>query len=281
MVLESISNPLSAESKPYLMLFVGFLYNSVALFLSWWIFMSYASMIMVFLTTLAAIPLIYNTLRLEEKKDETSASELPLLKEHSKAVMLFFYLFLGALLSVLFWFLVLPGGITATLFEAQIKTIQSINSNVTGNAFSSGALLRIFINNLGVMFFCLLFALVYGFGAIFVLLWNAAVIGVYMGNLINNKLATYLGAVGIAKIGGYFASFSHGFLRVAFHGGLEILAYVIVGVAGGIISIAIVRHSFETDRFRNIVIDTANLVFIALGLLVVAALVEVYVSPLL
>ncbi|MBU0980393.1 MAG: stage II sporulation protein M [Nanoarchaeota archaeon] len=281
MVLESVTNPLAAESKPWVMVIVGFCYNSVALGLSWWIFASYASLIMVFLTTLATIPLIYGTIKLEEKKDENLESELSLLKEHSKAIWVLSFLFLGALISVVFWYLVLPGTATSALFGAQQETINNINSNVTGNAVLPGALLRIFINNLGVMFFCILFAIIYGFGAIFVLIWNASVIGVYIGNLINNQLATHLGTTGAAKVWGGVSSVFSGFHKVFWHGSAEVIAYIIAGLAGGILSISIVRHSFETDKFRRIIIDTSNLIFIALALLVIAAIIEVFISPLL
>ncbi|MFH1409256.1 MAG: stage II sporulation protein M [Nanoarchaeota archaeon] len=281
MVLEALSNPINAESKPWTMFFVGFLYNSVALFLSWWIFFSYASMIMVFLTTIAAIPLIYGTMRLEEEKDEEIESEGALLKQHAKAIALLSFLFVGAITSIVMWYMILPGSITSSLFGAQIETITSINPHITGNAISSGALTRIFINNLGVLFFSMLFALIYGFGAIFVLIWNASVIGVYVGNLINNNLAHFIGATGLAKLSGYFQSISGSFLKVFFHGSLEILAYVFGGLAGGILSISLVRHRFETEHFQKIILDTANLLFIALGFLILAAIVEVYLSPLL
>ena len=86
MVLESLINPLKAEKKPWELLLIGFLYATAALFLSNWIFREYASLIMVFLTAMASIPLIYNTLRFEEMKDKVISTETRRLKEHSKAL---------------------------------------------------------------------------------------------------------------------------------------------------------------------------------------------------
>jgi len=89
MVLESLTSPARAERKPSHLIFYGILYASVAIILSLWIFREQSSLIMVFLTVLASIPLIYNTLKLEERKDETIQNEKRLLKEHWKDLSYF------------------------------------------------------------------------------------------------------------------------------------------------------------------------------------------------
>ena len=40
--------------------------------------------------------------------------------------------------------------------------------------------------------FCLLFAVFYGFGSIFILTWNASVIGTAMGTFAENELKIFL-----------------------------------------------------------------------------------------
>jgi uncharacterized membrane protein SpoIIM required for sporulation len=62
---------------------------------------------------------------------------------------------------------------------------------------------------------------------------------------------------------------------------LEVLAYFIAGLAGGIISIAIIRHDFGTKKFENILFDAANLLIISFGILFAAGLVETFITPLL
>ena len=69
MVLESLTNPFKAEDKPWNLLLLGAVYASAGLFLGNWIFREYASLIMVFLTVMACIPLLYNTFRSEEEKE--------------------------------------------------------------------------------------------------------------------------------------------------------------------------------------------------------------------
>ena len=84
MVFKSLINPWKAEKHPWEMFFFGFLYASVALALSLWIFADQAGLVSVFFTVMSCIPLIYNTLRMEEEKIDYMDEERSLLKEHSK-----------------------------------------------------------------------------------------------------------------------------------------------------------------------------------------------------
>jgi uncharacterized membrane protein SpoIIM required for sporulation len=65
------------------------------------------------------------------------------------------------------------------------------------------------------------------------------------------------------------------------HGIPEILAYFIGGLAAGIVSIAVIRHDFKSDKFRHILLDSADLILLSLGVLIVAALIEVFITPVL
>ena len=75
MVLESLINPRKAEGKPWETFFIGIIYSSVAIFLSLWIFKDYASLVMVFLTVTASVPLMYNIILFEEEKDKEIQDE--------------------------------------------------------------------------------------------------------------------------------------------------------------------------------------------------------------
>ena len=91
MVLESLLNPTRPEHRPFSLLIIGFVYATVGLFLGLWIFEEYASMIMIFLTVMAAIPLIFATITFEEEKDDHIEKETTLLREHAKALSVFFF----------------------------------------------------------------------------------------------------------------------------------------------------------------------------------------------
>ena len=96
--------------------------------------------------------------------------------------------------SVALWYVILPTSIHQNLFSIQTHTIETINYQVTGNAINAGGVfLKIFLNNIRVLTFCLLFSFFYGVGAIFILTWNASVIGVAIGNFIRSNVSKYLG----------------------------------------------------------------------------------------
>ncbi len=285
MVLESIMNPAKAERKPLEMMGIGFLYTLIAIMLALWIFYNYSSMIFVFLVSVAAIPLMYNTIKYEEKKDMEDLEEVVLLKEHSKALKFFMYLFIGITIAATTAYVLLPSETVGVVFESQTSTINSINGQVvgsmTGNVLKEqfGIFTQIFLNNIKVMIFCGLFSFIYGAGAIFILSWNASVIGVAMGNFIRGNIATYANAVGLEKAGYYFQTISIGLLKYVIHGIPEVAAYFAAGLAGGIISIAIIRHDFGTRKFEHILLDSADLFLISIGLLLLAAILEVWVTP--
>ncbi len=287
MVLESLVRPKGAEKRPSSMFFLGFLYASVAMFLSLWIFRDQTSLVMVFLTVMAALPLVYDTIKYEEKKDLQIKSETKLLKEHSKALAFFMYLFLGAVVSYSLWYIFLPEDIVGSVFNTQISTIKNINSNIfgidflitTGSATSASLFGQILSNNLKVLVFSLFFSFFFGAGALFILIWNASVISAAIGNFFRVNIAEYAASLGLIKVGGYFHIFSLSLMRYFIHGLPEILAYFVGGLAGGIISIAITRHDIGTKEFRKVLLDSLDLIAIAVGLLIVAALLEVYVTP--
>jgi uncharacterized membrane protein SpoIIM required for sporulation len=282
MVLESLLNPWKAEKKPWEMFFLGFVYSSIAILLSLWIFKDQASLIMVFLTVMACVPIVYNTMKLEESKDLEIMKERELLKEHNRAIVFLMFLFFGITLSFVMWYIFLPPETLNFVFDKQITTIQAINNQVSGNVYEQfSTFSKILLNNIKVLAFATLFAFVYGAGAIFILTWNASVIGAAIGNFIRSNLSEYASLLGFEKFASYFGVVSIGLLRYVLHGVPEILAYFYGGLAGGIISVAVVKKHFKNERFSHIIFDISELLIIALAFLLVAAFIEVYITPLL
>ena len=280
MVLESLVNPTNAEKKPMRMFYFGFLICTIGIFLSRMVFKENSSLVMVFLTTIAAIPLIYNTIKMEEQKDIDIWQETALLKEHGKALSFFIFLFLGMTIASAFWYVALPTDMSNEIFSMQTDTITKVNSRVDGAVIQFGAFKDIFFNNFRVLIFCILFAFVYGTGAIFVLTWNAYVIGTAIGNFIRAGVSSAANSFGFVSVGNYFSIVSIGLLKYVIHGVPEILAYFTAGLAGGIISIAVIKHNFGSPQFKKVVMDSADMLVISVVILVAAAALEVYVTPL-
>ena len=282
MVVEALLNPFKAEKKPWEMFFLGFLYTSIGIFLSLWIFRNEASMIMVFMITIAALPIFYNTAKLEESKDMMMDSETSILREHNKAISFFMYMFIGVTIACAVWYTLLPTSTTNILFDKQTGTIQAINNQVTGNAiYNLSIFWKIFFNNFKVLAFSILFSFIYGAGAIFILAWNATVIGAAIGNFIRANISSYTSSFGLLEAGNYFHVVSLGLLKYSIHGIPEIAAYFYGALAGGILSISLIRKHFKSEKFSMVMRDFSEMTLIAVGFLIAAAFLEVYVTPVL
>ncbi len=274
MVLEYLVGLKEAEHRPWEMFFIGLLYSSVALLLSLWIFKGHFGLNVVFLTTIASMPLIINAINREKQQDMDMNDERSRLRSHSKVVSLFIFLFLGITLGFSLWYVFLPAPLAEDVFSMQIATITSVDQQVVaGRAISdikgispSVAFSNIFQRNIKLLFFCLLFSFFYGAGAIYILALNASFIGTAIG-------------IFVTQAGNYATGYPLALLRYLTHGIPEIMAFFIAGLAGGIISIAIIKHDFKSKYFERVVFDSLDLVLLSVVYLVVATLIEVYVTP--
>lgn len=276
MVLESLFNPFVVKKKPWEMFIAGFVYSIVGLMLSYLVFKESAGLLTVFLIVLATVPLLYTTIKNEEELDLGSDKEFTLLKEHTKVLVFLIFMFLGIALALALAYILLPNNIVNVTFGIQQQAISNVNSNVQGKLTHFDLFTRIFANNLKVLFFCIVFSFLYGTGAVFILTWNASVVATAMGNLFKTELAKAASLVGLPGIAAYFSAASFSFFRYMTHGILEMAAYFVAGLAGGIISIALIKHNLKEDK---VLIDALDLILLSLGLLLVAGLVEVYVTP--
>lgn len=283
-MFEMLVNPKKAERRPWEMFFVGLFYASIAVVFVNWVFAhdavlsKYLGILVVTFTVLFSTPFIYYTIRLEEKKVNQTTGMFSLLKEHKNALLAFMWLFFGFVVAFSFWYIMLS---STQSFTAQIETYCAINrpSNfeqcvkdygirenpqTTGLAAGGDRLLAIFTNNIYVLIFTLVFSLLFGAGVIFILAWNASVIAAAIGIFTKSELSAL--PLGIA--------------RYAIHGIPEILSYFIVALAGGMVSVAVIKHEFGTEKFWEVLEDSVHLIISAVIVLFIAALLEVYVTPL-
>ncbi len=290
MVLEQLIPAQIAEKQPYKVFPIAFLYATIAIFISLWIFPNNASLTLVFFTVMACLPLMLATIGLEKEKAENLLHETifeyiggvetsrnqSFMQVHRSFFMFFIFLMGGLISAFSLWFVALPHSTVNSLFSVQLGTISAINNNVNqiaGNFIAPSTYFgAILLNNIKVLAFVLLFSLIYGAGAIFILTWNASVISVAIGNAIRSIVAV--------SAAGYFAAFSIGLARYLTHGIPEIGAYFVGSLAGGMISMAIIKHDFWDKKFKKIVVDSSYLILLALCILIFAALLETFVSPL-
>ncbi len=282
-MLELLLNPRKAERHPWELFFIGAFYASLSILLVNWIFAQdavlskYSGILVVTFTVMFSIPFVYYTIKLEERKINSERGMMALLKEHRKAIYSFMWLFLGFVLAFSVWYVVLSSNIS---FKAQVETYCMINRPSTFNecvaqygmkgtvaatasATSSDRLFAIFSNNIYVLIFTIVFSLIFGAGVIFILAWNASVIAAAIGIFTKTELSNLPMSVS----------------RYMIHGIPEIAAYFIAALAGGLISAAVIKHEMGTEKFWEVLQDSLNLIIIAVVVLFIAGLIEVYITP--
>jgi len=283
-MIELIMKPKRAERRPWELFFVGMFWASVSLLLVTWFFSKDSilkegsGLLVVIFTVISCLPFMYYIIKLEEGKDIEISDSGRLIREHSKAIRALMWLFLGFVVAFSFWYIVMPDS-AGQNFNFQIKTFCAINSpqhysycleehgipSITGAASGTAAFLSIFANNIYVLIFTILFSLAFGAGAIFILVWNASVIAAAIGIFAKGEL------VGLGL----------GLLRYMIHGIPEISAYFVGALAGGIVSVAVIRKDLQGEGMWKILQDSLLLIIIAIIILVIAGLMEVYLTPLL
>ncbi|MEK6848837.1 MAG: stage II sporulation protein M [Nanoarchaeota archaeon] len=284
-MLEKIIGAKSGERKPWELFFIGLLYAGLSFFLVRWIFgadavlSKYSGVLMVTFTVMFSLPFVYSVLRFEEYKDTKIQSSFRLLSEHKRAIMAFMWLFLGFVVAYALLYIIFS---SAGTFSAQVETFCLINRptdhiacaeqygikskpKTTASVTGTERLFLIITNNLYVLIFTLIFSLIFGAGAIFILAWNASVIAAAIGIFTKMELSAL--PLGLA--------------RYMIHGLPEIAAYFVAALAGGIISVAVVNHDTQSERFWNIIKDSLNLLGVAMIILIIAGIIEVYVTPVL
>ncbi len=269
MVLESILNLKVMKSRPWNVFFLAIFYAAVGTFLAYLVFPSDVSLVMVLFTTMAAIPSLVKLLKVEEREQIVFGK--PFIKTHIDVLAILFFMFMGMLTFFIILSTVLPETSFNLFFDKQIDTIRSISS-VTGSAVSSDLLEIILINNFKVLFFVMVFSFIYGAGAIFILTWNASVLGTAIGNTIRQQIAVLGG-----NFSSYFQAVPLALGAYMVHGTLEMVAYFFGAIAGGIISAAVVRHDYKSQKFMEVVLDSVDMVILASIILIIAGIVEVVI----
>ena len=282
MVLESLVRTSEVKAHPDRMFLLSIFVAIVALVLSVGIFGVYSSVVWVALTAIALAPLMLNLFRKSEQ-EEVALHETPLtfMERQSFLISVYFWLFLGITIIASLAYIALPDGARTSLFGAQLDTLSQmaqLQSTVSGNMFAAGAansfvhnFLFLFVHNFWILLLFFVTSLLYGMGALFITIWQASVLGTYVGvgglETFSRKLQ--LDAVSQYGLGLYALA---GILP---HGILEIAGFFFAAISGAVLSAAIVNRVWkDKDAFKIVVEDTAVLFVIGVAFIFIAAIVE-------
>jgi uncharacterized membrane protein SpoIIM required for sporulation len=267
MVLESMIDAKKMLDHPVKMVLASFIISLVCSFIAYFIFPAYAGVISPLLITVAIAPLMYSVFSMEEEIEEKQAKNLinkSFIDRYDELIKIFAWFFIGNMLAIIVMTTFLPQDILSVIFSQQISEIEAISNlanTVTANAISTEFLPVIIVNNLKVMAFSFLLAFLIETGGFFILSWNASILGVYLGDFIRRGAQTQFLLVSM----GIFP-----------HAVIEILAYFLAGIAGGVLSLGLVKTSPGSKEFDLIFKDSFKLLILAFLLVIVGGFVEVY-----
>jgi len=278
MVLEHIISTQRLERSPYLILFISFIFVSFAVFLTHYFYPNDHGMVVILLTILPAIPFFLNFIRTEEQRHEIeSGKRHSILHIYKPLISLYTFFFIGTALSFAFWASILPIGLSDSMFsdiKAEFAIVQGAlitpAMTYTGSPFEF-----ILSRNLLVLALMILFSFIYSIGSIFLLTWNAALLGIFIEQSVRGQLLMLLQQFGIFAYPIAFVIGSvEGLISVLPHGVFELSAFFIASLAGGIMSVALERGTYRRHCFWCIIQDAMRLFLLALILLVIGAAVE-------
>jgi len=264
MVLESIFPAKKIESKPIDMLVLSLIIAFVSVFAAWWIYPAAAGIISPLLVTVAMTPVVYRILIHEEEVEAEEAEKKiseTFWQRHGEVIVLFGLFFIGNFISIFAIALLFPQEFVENAFSQQLADIAAV-SGMAGAALTGSMLLSpIITNNLRVMLFAFALSFMFATGALFILSWNASILALFLATFLRQGLYTE------------FAMKTAGILP---HVPIEMLAYFLAGIAGGMLSAGVIREKIESPEFKLVLRDSLLLLGLSVLAVVVGGLVEVY-----
>lgn len=267
-MLESLVNFDEVSRRPYLMFFWAILLSSIAVVLSTQLSyelsisgttLSLSGIFVVLFTIIPSVYLVTVMIKREESmaEEDVKKNKTSFWSRHNRDVLILLFFFFGLVISFAVWSFFLPHD----FFQIQVSKINQLRGGIPQGTFTGGSFdsfTGILYNNLQVMGFAFIFSLLFGAGAVFILTWNASVLGVYIAQL--SKSVWHIPVVSLS------------FLP---HGIPEIAGYILAGLAGGLLSAAVLRRH-ESGVLKIISLDILKVLLLAIILIAAASGIEVY-----
>lgn len=256
------------ERRPYLSFFIGIGYVFISFFSSQIFFPKIASIATLFLVTLLLIPTVIKLMNIEEKR-ESKDGITHFIRDHKDIFEIYIFLFIGVFAGALILALFFGTG----TFEYQMGFLESregLSSELIktktqeGVTYSLDSFLGLVENNLIVIILAFILSLFYGAGAMFLIVLNASIFSTFVA-FVMKELPTMTNKLAILGI-------------FSVHMVPELLGFLLVAIAGGVISKAVMKERFLSNNFRNVMRDAFMLFIIAAFVIVLAAFLETYVT---
>ncbi len=273
--MEHLFSTKRIEHDPWLVAWMAFMFVAIAVSITSYIYPVESGLFIITLVVMPAIPFFLHEIILEEKKQECRTKG-NILTCYNRLIKFYGYFFIGTVLGFAFCSALLPEDVSDKMFAVQKDEISLFSSAITsGQAISfQGDFIGLFIHNLQVLALMLIFSFVYSIGSIFLLVWNASLVGVFLEQFIRTSLPYYSQYGFLAFPTAFIVGSLSGLLRLLPHGIFEISAFFIASIAGGIVSISVERRMFKKSNLKNILFDAVKLLVISIILLAIGAVIE-------
>lgn len=263
MVLESIFPVKKVIRNPVEMFIFSMIITFASIYLADLIFpgASTGKIITLFITV-AMTPMIYGIFKEEEEVERKEAEHRihkKFLDRHDEAIWSFSFFFLGVFAAIFVISILSPEKYVTSIFNDQLREIERVTS-ISGSFTISNILNIIIMNNLRVMALSFILSFLIGSGAIIILAWNASILALYLTSFIRKGLITefVVRTVGLIP-----------------HAPIEILAYFLAGIAGGIVSVGLIRERIFSKEFFLVFRDSLILLALAVIAVFLGAFIEV------
>jgi len=269
MVLESIFPVKKVIKNPFDMFILSAVITFASMFIANMIFPGEATgKIITLFITIALAPVIYGVFK-EEEEIERKEAEHKIHKSffdrHDEPIKIFTLLFLGIFAAIFLTAILSPEKEVESLFGDQIAEIERITSitsgEALGRALSPEILEMILWNNLRVMSLSFVLSFLIGVGAVVILAWNASILAIYLASFIRK---------------GLIEEFMVRTISIIPHAPIEIFGYFLAGIAGGVLSVGLIREKFLSKEFVLVFRDSLLLLFLAVFSIYIGAFIEVF-----
>ena len=266
MVLESIIPVKKVLAKPLDMLVFSAVISLASIYLADMIFPgSSTGKIITLFIAIGITPLVYGMFKQEEEIEREEAEckiKESFFYRHGETIWLFSLFFIGVFVSIFLVSVLADETYVKYIFSDQLSEVARVTSLVPTGAFAAGDVLQMIIeNNLRVMGLAFLLSFLLGSGAIVILAWNASIMALYLSSFVRNGLINEFMARSIGLIP---------------HAPIEIAAYFLAGIAGGILSVGVIREKLFSKEFYLVFKDSLLLMVLGVLAVLAGALIEVF-----
>jgi uncharacterized membrane protein SpoIIM required for sporulation len=244
----SVFKPESYEKRPVNSLVIAAVFVLLGFLFALFLWSSEFSIAMVAFATILLVPYALRVLGMEEFGKRFSGKK-GTFSSHNKTILFFLLVFAGMAIEYTLLFAFVPPSVGDLAFGKQISTISDIPQKYFLNMnFLSGILM----NNLRLVFVSYILSLFYGIGALFILNYNASVVGMVYGATTRSLMWNW-----------YTPAFTKIMLFLP-HLITEVAAYLLAAIAGIILLRAMSARGGPYLKHSLIILATSvALIFIA------------------